>query len=163
AKALVIQSCGEGLTGRSLLLPESLGKIFCRVVGEDGDDHGAFAARNVPGHFEAANERGGSARADEKALFTGQTFCEAIRILSADEEVLVGQGIVVNGRAQSRGHVLPAFKAMEGTLGLKADAANRGVQFTQAARHADKGAARAQAGDKMGEAATRLRPDFMRG
>src|ERR1700722_12467626 len=58
--------------------------------------------------------------------------------------------------------MLQSFQAVKARMGLKADTTNTGIEFLQATRRAHERSAGAQTGDKMGDAAARLFPNFWR-
>src|ERR1700741_4023909 len=78
-------------------------------------------------------------------------------------EICVREGVVVNRGAKGGFHVLPAFKSVEGGVGLQADATNGGIQLLEAARCAYEGAAGAEPGDEVGNATGGLFPNFVGG
>src|SRR5579863_1791167 len=70
---------------------------------------------------------------------------------------------IVDARDDRGGEMFQAFKAVEAGVGLKTDAADRGVEFFQAAGGAYESAGGAQACYEMGDGAVRLLPDFRGG
>src|SRR5271165_4898511 len=111
--------------------------------------------------MEASFEGGRSAWAEQQSLFSRGPLDQTIGLFRSDLQVLVRQRRIINGRHDGRGHVLPSFQAMKGSVRLQADAANRGIQFLEAPCGAHKCSAGAKPGNEMSDPSGGLLPDFV--
>ena len=68
---------------------------------------------------------------------------------------------IIYFRDDRAGHVLRAFDAVEGRIGLKRDAANFRIEFFQAASGAHEGSAGAHHRNEMSDTSFCLLPDFI--
>ncbi len=125
------------------------------------------ASRPAAGFFfgdvEGGGDGSGCGDADEQALGFAEALGHEVGALGGHVDVAVGEGGVVDGRDDGGGHVLEAFEAVEGRVGLHGDALDARVELVQAAGGAHEGAAGAEAGDEVGDAAFGLLPDFVGG
>src|SRR6185312_2615542 len=103
---------------------------------------------------------GGSSGDSDEESVAGQILDHAVGHLGGHVDVGVGEGGVVDARHDGGGHVLEAFEAVEGRVGLHGDAADVGVELAQAAGGSHEGAAGAEAGDEVGDLAFGLLPDL---
>src|SRR5437588_4074694 len=164
AKWLLIQSVVSPAmsTLRLVLVPKAFVQVLGRGIRKNRDHHRAQLLRDPRGYGEATQQRSGRAGADEQAFFPRQALHQPIRVFRCDRQILIRELVIINRRHNRRGHVLPAFQAVEGRIGLQADAANFAIQFLQSPCRSDKSAAGAQPGHEMRNAARSLRPDFVR-
>src|SRR5260370_19308346 len=70
---------------------------------------------------------------------------------------------MVDRRYERGTDVLPTLEAMEGRVGLQADALSSGIQLVEPSRGTHKGAAGTKSGDKVGNVVFGLLPNLERG
>src|SRR5215210_6516716 len=92
------------LSGKGLVLPETLGEVLVRAVAQHGHDN---AALDLTGHPKRGRDGGARGDADQNTLLA--------------REALVGDGWVVDLRHYRRTHVLHAFETVERRVGLEGD------------------------------------------
>src|ERR1700742_421455 len=144
--------------------PEAVGEIFVGGVGEDGDDDGfAVGAGFLFRDVACGGDGGSGGDAEEQALGAREVLAHGVGALGGHVDVAVGERGIVDGRDDCRGHVLEAFEAVEGRVGLHGDAADGGVELAQAAGGAHEGAGGAEAGDEVRDLPAGLLPDFVGG
>ena len=115
------------------------------------------------GDLQRCGGRGCGGDADEQAVIAAQILRHGVGALGRHLDVLVGELGVVDLRDDGRGHVLQAFEAVEGRVGLHGDALDLRVQLLQAAGGAHEGAGGAEAGDEVRDLAFGLLPDLVGG
>src|SRR5450631_2293150 len=86
-----------------------------------------------------------------------------VGVFGGNFQILIGELGIVDSRHDSAGHVLGAFDSVERRVGLQRDALHGRVQFFEATRGPDEGAAGAEHRDKMRNASLGLLPDFVGG
>ena len=100
--------------------------------------------------------------ADEDSFLARHPLDHLVGVLGPRRPVLVGDGRVVDGGHDGALHVLHAFEAVEGRVGLEGDDLYLRVVLLEAGRRTDEGAARAKPGDEVRDLAVRLLPDLGR-
>ena len=83
-------------------------------------------------------------------MIAGEILRHGVGALGGHLDVLVGEVGVVDLRDDGGGHVLEAFEAVEGRVGLHGDALDLGVELLQAARGSHEGAGGAESRRRSG-------------
>src|SRR5215210_766919 len=126
------------LSGKALVLPESLGEVLVRAVAQHGHDN---AALDLTGHPKRGRDGGARGDADQNTLLAREALDHLVGVLGRGREVLVGDGWVVNLRHYRRTHVLHAFETVERRVGLEGDGLYPRVVLLEARGRPDEGAA----------------------
>ncbi len=121
------------------------------------------AAASCSAIWQGCGYGGGGGDADEEAVIAGEIAAHARRRPRCPCRCWRRRGGRRRCGDDGGGHVLEAFEAVEGGVGLHGDAADVGVELAEAAGGAHEGAGGAEAGDEVGDLAFGLGPDFVGG
>ena len=121
----------------------------------------SLSQRKIAGNLQRSYDGGGGGNSYQQAGRAGKLARHGVGVFGRDLQILIGECAVINFWDDGAGHVLGAFDAVEGRVGLQGDALHGGIQFFEAARGADESTAGAEHGDEMGDAALGLLPDFV--
>src|SRR5688572_1296809 len=100
---------------RHLLLPEVLGEVLVGPVAKDGDDRPRLYLPRDP---QRRRDRRAGREADEDSFLARHPLDHLVGVLGPRRPVLVGDSRVVDGGHDGTLHVLHAFEAVEGRVGL---------------------------------------------
>src|ERR1035437_1478067 len=146
---------------RSARPVEPSAQVADTAVGED-QDHDTFAQALLYQLIDPP-EREPRRVPGQDTFLAGQPPGQIIGGPRRASQVAVRHAGVVDPRHNRGRHVLEALQAMEGVLGLEADAADGGIELLQPTRGPDEGPRGPKTGQEDGDLPLGLLPDLHRG